>query len=378
MEEKSLKSNHEKTKNLIKAMGFVIIFLLLLQTVTYIIRTNGDVKDRFVGFYGEPKNTIDVIMIGSSPTYPCYSGPMLYQEHGFTAYPLATNRQRPQAALPLVKEALKTQSPSLFIFEVKQFAADETMMTDNMAYTRGVTDNMKYSWNRVETINAMVPVDGPEPRYTYYFDIFKYHSNWKTMVLPSQLRCFRYEHQDPLKGYLFKEEVLPAAYVDYSTITQTSPIPTGNEESMRELLDYLQANNLHALFLLSPYQMEDEEKQKNFNYIAETVRSYGYEFLDLNRAEYLKEMDFDFQADFADGGVHTNAVGSEKVTAWFGEYLKTHYDLPDHRGDSTYTSWEDAGVTWNQRLEEAKEKIRYAIENKTYADAPVEQPIEQQ
>ena len=56
-----------------------------------------------------------------------------------------------------------------------------------MAYTRGVTDNMKYSWNRIKTINALVDPDGPEPRYTYYFDIFKYHSNWKTMVLPLSL-----------------------------------------------------------------------------------------------------------------------------------------------------------------------------------------------
>ncbi len=46
-----------------------------------------------------------------------------------------------------------------------------------MAYARGVTDNLKYSLNRVYTINRLVTAK--EDRYTYYFDIFKYHSNWK-------------------------------------------------------------------------------------------------------------------------------------------------------------------------------------------------------
>lgn len=75
-------------------------------------------------------------------------------------------------------------------------AADKDL-TQNMAYTRGVTDNMKYSLNRIRTINDLVDEDGPEARYTFYFDIFKYHSNWKTPVLPSQLATFRYEKGSP-------------------------------------------------------------------------------------------------------------------------------------------------------------------------------------
>ena len=101
--------------------------------------------------------------------------------------------QRPKAAVHLVEEAEKTQDPGLYIFELRMYLGPDERLTQNMAYTRGVTDNMKYSWNRIKTINALVDPDGPEPRYTYYFDIFKYHSNWKTMVLPGQIVTFRYE-----------------------------------------------------------------------------------------------------------------------------------------------------------------------------------------
>ena len=45
----------------------------------------------------------------------------------------------------LVEEAEKTQSPALYIFEMRMFTMEDAGLSDNMAYTRGVTDNMKYS-----------------------------------------------------------------------------------------------------------------------------------------------------------------------------------------------------------------------------------------
>ena len=95
-------------KQALKAVVFLAVFLWLLVTVTYIIRTNGDVKDRFTGFYAEKENTIDAILVGSSPVYPYYSAPALYGKSGIAAYPLSTNNQRPKAIKYLLKEAQKT------------------------------------------------------------------------------------------------------------------------------------------------------------------------------------------------------------------------------------------------------------------------------
>ena len=40
-------------KQVIRSIIFIVLVLWLLVHVTYIIRTNGDVKDRFVGFYAD-------------------------------------------------------------------------------------------------------------------------------------------------------------------------------------------------------------------------------------------------------------------------------------------------------------------------------------
>jgi len=363
-----MKVKNEKMKNFIKAVVFVGGFLLILQTVTYIIRTNGLVKDRFTGFYAEKDQTLDVVMIGSSPVFPCFSGAKMYGEYGFAAYPLSSNMQRPMAALSLVKETEKTQDPSLYIFEMKQFTANEEDMADNMAYTRGVTDNMKYSWNRIDAINRAVPE--VSERYTYYFDIFKYHSNWKTMVLPSQIACFRYEKAEPLKGFEFKADYYPMEEVDYSNITDTKPIEADYEGYLRELLQYLKDHDMKALFVVAPYSYEFADKQRNYNYMEEIITSYGYDFLNLTQK--TQEMGFDFSTDFYDKGVHTNAIGAEKTTAYLAEYLKANYELPDHRGDSKYKSWDKAYENWSQQMETSRQALEEKIANGDYAKQEVE------
>lgn len=79
---------------------------------------------RFTGFYAEKENTIDAILVGSSPVYPYYSAPALYGKSGIAAYPLSTNNQRPKAIKYLLKEAQKTRSVAVYI-EMRKFSADE-------------------------------------------------------------------------------------------------------------------------------------------------------------------------------------------------------------------------------------------------------------
>lgn len=357
-------------KQAVKSIIFIAVFLYILMTLTYVIRTNGDVKDRFTGFYAEPEDTIDVVMIGSSPVYPYYATPMMWGEYGITAYPISSNLQRPVAGIYMVEEVRKTQEPSLYIFEMRMYTARETDITNNMAYTRGVTDNMKYSWNRVKTINAMV--DDVSERYTYYFDIFKYHSNWKTMVLPEQIASFRYEKLDDQKGYVMTDEVGPCEAVDTSGITEREPMPEIQEQHLHELLDYLKENKLQALFILSPTVME-EEKQKMYLYMGDIITDYGYEFLNMNDSRYREEIGLDFSTDFSDYGGHTNALGAKKCTAFLSDYIVKNYGVADKRGQNGYESWDAAYAQWKAELAEAEKRIAKRIEEGDFAEITTEE-----
>ena len=42
-----------------------------------------------------------------------------------------------------MKEAEKTQSPEVYVFEMRMYTMEDGDMSENMAYARGVTDNLK-------------------------------------------------------------------------------------------------------------------------------------------------------------------------------------------------------------------------------------------
>ncbi len=356
-------------KQILKAAVFAIIFIFLIRSVTYALRTNGEVKDRFTGFYAEPDNTIDAVVIGSSPVYPAIVTPKIYGDTGITMYPLSSNMQRPVAGLYLVKEAQKTQSPQLYIFEMRMYTANDEDLLGNMAHTREVTDNMKYSINRIDTINAMV--DDKSERLSYYIDIFKYHSNWKTLFMWSQIRDYNYEYPDDLKGYVVYDEVGPTSAVDTSSITGERPIQEKQEKALRDLLDYLSANDLEGLFVVLP-ELMTEDSQKKYNYMESIIESYGYNFLNMN--EYYDEIGIDFETDFRDYGNHTNAVGAVKVTDYLEQYLVTNYQfVNDHRLDDSYSSWDEAYELWQEEYSDAKEVIAQTIADESWYEPETEE-----
>ena len=371
-------------KQVFKIIIFIGIVLWLMVHITYCIRMNGDVKDRFVGFYSEKRDTVDVVMFGSSPVYPCISTPKIYGDMGITVYPLSSNMQRPVATKYLAKEALKTQDPDLFIFEMKMWAAEDENLLGNMAHTREVTDNMKYSLNRIDAINAMVDnrrddtgeIDPNHNRLYYYFDIFKYHSNWKTLILPSQLRTFFYSYPDEFKGYVPETEVGLLTKENHHEVAEVAKMPAEQEEYLEDLIKFLEDNNKQALFVVLPYAVTVEEQMK-INYIKEYVTDRGYNFLDMN--QHLSEMSFDESTDYKDDGTHTNIVGAEKATAFLEKYLDENYvktgilGKTDRRQDKRCRSWDEAYKRWLTAYEEGKETVAYNFENGIFAEPPEEE-----
>jgi hypothetical protein len=212
-------------------------------------------------------------------------------------------------------------------------------------------------------------VEEPSERLSYYFDIFKYHSNWKTLALWSQLRTFMYEYPDEYKGFVPFSTVGPAPKTDNAAITDREPIPAEQEEYLTDLLTYLKEKNLNALFVITPYDVQEDE-QKKINYISDIVTAAGYNFLDMD--QYVDEIGLDYDVDFKDYGTHTNIVGAYKVTKFFEDYLKKNYVnegiLADHRGDSKYKSWDNAYKLWLEAYETGSAEVIYNAENKIYYD----------
>ena len=239
----------------------------------------------------------------------------------------------------------------------------------NMAYTRGVTDNLRYSANRVETIQAMVPAS--EDRLSFYIDLFKYHTNWKMFALASEWGNWRYRKESELKGFFIKDEVGPTARPEAGGAEGELAIPPEQEAYLKELLAYLRENELQALFIVSPYG-ESLEDQQMYNYMSGIVKEAGYNFLNMNN--YYDEIGIVFEEDFADYASHTNVVGAGKCTAFLKDYLLENYSFEDKRGNSAYVSWDKAYEKWKTDAEAACAVVAERIANEDYAVIEGEEP----
>ncbi len=335
-------------KNLFKIIIFILICIFMLKSLSYIMRTGGESKARFAGFYAEKRNSIDVLMIGSSTVGTSFSAPYMWDRYGFTSYPLSTNSLRPKAIKYLIEEGLKYQSPDLIVIEMRTFIADDDEMASDEGHVRETVDNMRYSFNRIRAINALT--EKYEDKLPFYLDIMKYHSNWGSLLQPGEWLMFEYRKKNITKGFeykkrrqLFRTDDTPAVYTD-----ERLEIPKEQEAVLRDLLQYLKDKGLNALFVVTP-RADLESYEPQMNYCSDIVTEAGYDFLDLNYR--YDDMGFDYRYDL-DDGAHTNLWGAIKCSDALGRYINDNYSLKKTYSQSTISEWDKSYEYFSERVKE--------------------------
>ena len=335
----------------------IVIFLLcagLLFCYLNKVFSMGDAdanRQTFKAFYAEPKDTIDVMYLGTSASNRYFINPLAYEEEGMTCFTIATMGM-PMFFVPdLIDEVQKTQDPKLYIIEMRWLLKDRDLITD--AHIRRVTDNLKYSSVKKDAIDtAFAEMDGSkgmlgdigENGLDYYIPILKYHGRLaEGNMSPGDFKLTATKNQT--KGYV----------MSFNTTKQVNQFP-GRVSKKREPLSDIAEHALDAtldkcdeltkdgdvqvMFVLSPYCCLKGQKPV-FNTAFDKVRKRGYTVLDFNTPEMYQELGLDFDKDYYNSK-HVNFIGAEKYTRYLTSYLKDHYDLPDHRGEAGYESWEDA------------------------------------
>ena len=82
-----------KSKNrALRAVIFLLVAALLYGVLTDVLSVNNPTDQRHIrGFYLEPKNSLDVVLIGASELYTGYCAPRAWKTCGFTSYPLSVS-----------------------------------------------------------------------------------------------------------------------------------------------------------------------------------------------------------------------------------------------------------------------------------------------
>lgn len=341
-------SNMTKEKIVLRILIFAMISAMLFVYLNNVFSLgNADTnKQIYNAFYSQEKNTDDVLYVGTSAANRYFISPLCYKETGATVFNLSVMGMPMFLVKDAIDEAEKTQNPQLYVIELRWVLKSANQVTD--AHVRRVTDSMKFIglrnqairdsftfMKKTDTDNLTDPID-------YYIPMIKFHS--KVTAAGSDLRLSDWilkNKKNKTMGYVMSHKsyvVKPQNEPVYSN--ERTKLTTETKDTLNQLLDYLDKKGKDVLFVMSPYSMKEGEKAK-FNTAIDMVEDRGYTVLDFNTRSMAKKLKLDFSKDYYNSK-HTNYLGAQKYTKYITQYLKENYNLPNHRGDSKYSKWDEA------------------------------------
>ena len=311
---------------------FLVILTLLLGRVSEAVRHKVRKGDVVASFYKEPKDSIDVLYVGSSMCYSFISPMDIWGSEGITGFALATPNQTIPASYYLIKEGIRTQHPSVVVLEI--FGAKYTSKPGIMKLHEAL-DDIPLGPVKIEAFMDLLPevCETFDERFEFLFPFLKYHSRWSEV-----------DETDFKNEYAF----LKGALVTFNVKETQEARLTKKEKNLTELvarylekiLDLCEKENIPLVFLRTPSGNFDGVKAatRRTNRALRMGEEGGAAVLDL--FEVRDELGLDYEHGYRDGH-HGNSVTQKIVSEYVGAWLKEHYDLPDHRGDKNYQYWQE-------------------------------------
>lgn len=314
MEEKVDMKKH--ILNISKIVIFLSIcaFLLVYISPIFVPKNNSNQSgikyENARGFYGENKNTVDVLAIGNSDLYSAMNPLQIWNEQGYTSYVCAEPQQSIFAAYYMLKEVLTCQKPKVVILEVDEL----------------------FSKNEAEDIDEAI-----NNALKYAFPLFEYHSRWKDLTVNDfQDRDADYKTRMESKGYIFHNNIKsnPDGF-KYLAKNRNASITQTTQMYLKKFIDLAHDHGAEVMFVWFPSATTATTKRHES--VQRLSKSLNIPFIDFNIDQF--DTGFDWQTDTRDGGNHLNYSGASKITKFLGQYLKENYELTDHRDNPKYVQW---------------------------------------
>ena len=127
-----------KVLKIIKAAAFIALTAMIIVLITPVFQKkniNGawNYTVKVNAFKNLEKDILDVIFFGSSHAY-CSFVPSEFDKYGLDSYVLATQQQTSAMSYYYMVEALKTQSPSVIVYETYMIGEKEYIPEDSVIY----------------------------------------------------------------------------------------------------------------------------------------------------------------------------------------------------------------------------------------------------
>ncbi len=339
----------KKWKGIVELSALCMVIVASLFGSTYVLNHQFSIDElRVRGFYMEPKNSLDMVLIGSSAAYTTYNSAVAWKEEGFTSYELATSGAPMGLAKSMVKEVLKHQNPKLIMIDL-----NGVLNNDRVEQIEGMirlwVDNIPMSENKIETINEVT--DGKDP-LSWYVPLYKYHQNWEK--IRESLSYTGYDIKMRMGNrlpYSYTMRALVgvsgrAKLVDVLAYQKKRSLYGLSGKRFRDLMDYLKRNDIRNVAFFNMPRYYDRTmllERRLLNQAIDLASQEGFRVYDFDRE--INQMNLDPKEDYYNSG-HLNIEGQLKATKYIAKRINKDYLLSENDHAETIVA------QWNSEYEE--------------------------
>lgn len=318
--------------------GIVTIFALTIVVAMYMkinqILIPKHFDDAFpvsattAAFYELPKDSIDVLFLGSSHGATFFSPEVLDEDFGITSYSLCTEMQNMVISYYWLKEAIRSQSPKVVVLD-SMMAFDfmsEEVLNSSEGVTRKAIDYMKWSPVKMELAYTLNRLDRDTyPLGDLLIPAFRYHDTWKDIDEQDFLSVKELLGDYSARGYVYteggeeKNEYYPFEK-GYENVTPMRPLM---KEYLEKIVLLCKENNIGLITVQVPTVLDDPTKYPvSTAFAAEN----GIVNVDFNQKLIYETVGYNFEKDNVDNS-HGNENGAKKVTSFIGQVLTLQFGI---------------------------------------------------
>ena len=261
------------------------------------------------GIAAEPQDTIDVVVVGDSLALNSFWPKQFWDERGYALYVCSSLAQKLPEGYTMLHNALENQSPKIVLIEAHD------------AFT-------PFTWD-FALLNELQSC----------FPVLRYHSRWRVLKPSDFVTRPEATWLDPQKGARIEDQTDAVEEEDLGEYLEhtddTEEIDPQSDFFLKRMVDTCVASGATPVLVSVP--SVKDWSMEHHNALELWAAEHDVAYLDLNLQS--DAIGIDWSTDSKDGGDHLNASGAEKFSRYMSVILDEEYDLPDHRGDPAYETW---------------------------------------
>ena len=318
-----------------KGLAALLTAALLIAAVSGVAELTRvkDGQGKNQDFYAQQQD-FDVLFFGTSHSVLGILPMELYRNNGIVSYNLGNHGQWPSVDYWVLKNALRYTTPKLVVLESYAVFSQDRYSADHIGFLHEMFDTMPWSLDKLRAVNDLFE----DPlRKEFLLPFSSYHSRWDTLD-ESAFCTPESTHQRGAdeNGLLHTNAttlVQSCAPTVPLSVGDTNDTPTVGKEYLEKSIALCKEKGIDVLLCVSPFCPTDEA-QRWANSVDAIAKRQNVTYLNGLQMPDL----IDSRTDLWDAG-HLNSSGAVKWTDFLGDYIQSHYALPDRRGDGNYANW---------------------------------------